>query len=916
MGWSVIGLALLTACRLDVSEMRVVLTAPALGSVVVVLLLFAISRTGSGLDTAGAVAIYVLIGVAALFLIWRRPAFTADALVIAAICVASLLVIGAPLFQFGFDWIGNANDDMANYVLAATKLLHHGLLGPLDVVGLTHDRDVPGALQVLHSAGARPGSEIELAGFSSAVGRPPYAMFMPFILALNLCVVCGAGALAAATSRRRFAPLLAAILMAVSPLATYGVTQQLVAQVWGLAIAAALLALLFRVDLHLRPARGGQILVIAVVAAGLVLVYVEMAATLAVAYAIFVAVLALRRQTTASALIRLWAPTLLLTVLALNTYLPRELRFAVTQASHGLQASKGHLFGYALVPTALPAVVGLQTLDVSTAAPHISTYIIVAAAILAVVMVAAIRAAWRLEGAAVAVVAYMVLAVVLGLQAADFGLFKLYMYVQPFAVAVVATAVARLSGRLLAAAVVVIAVVLGVQLRTQNVYVDRSRNPIDLPQASSPSLLPVVRRALSDAGPVLVSYAENPTLAKMEAAGAGDAPLLLGSRDIVGELLTVVNRELLPPSLLSQMATVRRHDGWKVHSFDLHVSGGAGNQFAANTHADEEISSGKCRVALPTGTELPFNRALLHEGSGPIAIRHCSGARNLLAFIQSDLGEGFYLARRYRTISFFQLQPDYFFRSRTFSGFGRYVLFRVLNPTAGSRIKLSLTTTLRHDGSNRIPPAVIIGADRSRLPLMGRGAARVYSAPVRTQMIEGVPYLMVDMGINGTRLPVSRPGLTGLYGGSVPLDPRYLTSYVRDISLVSDAAYRALKAPKSLSRFPADLASPSTVYSGIYEDGWIGEDCYAVLAGGRRTRLVVKADALQLRGQRLDVFVNGKLVTSNRVAGGALEVRVPIPASTQKRRVELRFAKLGRLRAPDLRPATARLLFFGLVDRG
>jgi hypothetical protein len=183
-------------------------------------------------------------------------------------------------------------------------------------------------------------------------------------------------------------------------------------------------------------------------------------------------------------------------------------------------------------------------------------------------------------------------------------------------------------------------------------------------------------------------------------------------------------------------------------------------------------------------------------------------------------------------------------------------------------------------------------------------------------MIGGVPYLVVDMGVNGTRLAVPRPGLTGLYGSSIPLDPRYLTSYVRDISLVSAAAYKTLKAPTSLSRFPADLASSSTEYSGIYEDGWIGEDCYAILAGGRGTQLVVKADALPLRGQRLDVFVNGKLVAARRVVGGGLEVSVPIAASTQKRRVELRFAKLGRLRAPDLRPATARLLFLGLVGRG
>jgi hypothetical protein len=45
------------------------------------------------------------------------------------------------MLVFGFHWIANANDDMANYVLSATLLQHHGLIAPLDVAGLTHDRD-------------------------------------------------------------------------------------------------------------------------------------------------------------------------------------------------------------------------------------------------------------------------------------------------------------------------------------------------------------------------------------------------------------------------------------------------------------------------------------------------------------------------------------------------------------------------------------------------------------------------------------------------------------------------------------------------------------------------------------------------------------------------------------------------------
>ena len=69
---------------------------------------------------------------------------------------------------------------------------------------------------------------------------------MPLILALNLVAVCGTAALAMQASRRWWAAFVAGGLLLVSPLATYGVVQQLLPQVWGLGLAAALLALLMR----------------------------------------------------------------------------------------------------------------------------------------------------------------------------------------------------------------------------------------------------------------------------------------------------------------------------------------------------------------------------------------------------------------------------------------------------------------------------------------------------------------------------------------------------------------------------------------------------------------------------------------------------------------------------------------------
>jgi len=180
-------------------------------------------------------------------------------------------------------------------------------------------------------------------------------------------------------------------------------------------------------------------------------------------------------------------------------------------------------------------------------------------------------------------------------------------------------------------------------------------------------------------------------------------------------------------------------------------------------------------------------------------------------------------------------------------------------------------------------------------------------------MIGGQPYVLLDMGREG-RLPfVKRSGVEGLYGRSIPLDIRYLTSYVRDISVVTARHYRGLAAPARVRRFPADLRDPSLEYSGIYEDGWVAERSFVTLRAGDAGRLVIRADVLRRAQPSLQVLVDGRTVLSKRVAAGSLEVNVPVSASRTRRRVELVWDGATRLSAPDLRPVAALLEFVGIV---
>jgi hypothetical protein len=229
------------------------------------------------------------------------------------------------------------------------------------------------------------------------------------------------------------------------------------------------------------------------------------------------------------------------------------------------------------------------------------------------------------------------------------------------------------------------------------------------------------------------------------------------------------------------------------------------------------------------------------------------------------------------------------------------------------RLELNFTDTLDHDTGNVLPPAAIVGATRTPLPLTGHGSARVFSQPVKPQMIDGQPYVLIDFGRNGRPLSYPRTGVQGLWSSHVILDPRFLIGWIRDVSLVSAASYRKLQPPAAIAAFPRDLTNPSLQYSGLYEDGWVGPDAYAVLAGGGHQDLVIQGSVPQGGGGRMQVLINGRRVYAGDAKPGPLSVRVSVAPSSGQRRVELRFARTLRLPAPDLRPVSALLSFLGFV---
>lgn len=913
--WWLIGLGFLTILRLDSSAPRVALAAPAVGSAVIVLPLFVCSYAGVSMHTAARPVTALLVAAAVVVLCIRRPRVAWIVVPVIGVCLAEVALVGRPLFEFGFHWYANANDDMANYVLSATHLVDHGLLGPVDLAGLAHDRNYTSTLQELHNAGSRPGADITLAALGSVTGRPPYELFMTFILALQLTMVCAAASLAMTSTRRAWAGALAAGLLAVSPLAAYGMLQQLLPQVWGLSLAAVLFAFLLRREVHREPgASVGEMILIGTLAAAVIVVYVELASTLFAVYGLFVLILLVRRDFQIRVVARLWIPTVLLIVVLLNAYLVKEITYVHNQASSGFGGSGGgrgpDIFGFAFVPGALSGLVGLQLLRPDPNAPHYAFSIVTAIVAVVAVVAGSIVAAIRGHATAVIVVTYAALGAALAARGADFGEFKLFLYVQPFAVAAVASWFGRTRPWVAAVVAVPLAALVVAQLSTQQTYVSGSREPVDLRHASNADLLPAFRRFFNDARQPVISVTENPVLAKLEAAGLNGKPLYFISSNIFGSFVAAAQVERgAIGGAIRRDNRVTTGSGWTVRGFDLHD--GSINEFSENRRASRVIAARKCVLVLPSGSQLVVNRRTFPDGSKDILRRRCGTVRNFLVYQNSKKGASFYsFFDTRKDITLYQPEADAGFGESTFSGIGRYLLFRVLDPTSAFRVVVTMTQAPL--AVQTVPPAAIVGAERKPLTVQGSGSARLFSAPVRPQMIAGEPYIMLDLGRDGRLAATPRAGVQGLYGRSIVVDPRFLTSYLRDISLIGSRTYRQLDRPKTIGSFPTDLDNPNLEYSGIFEDGWIAKSSYATFAGGPRAHLVLRADVLPIPNQHIRLLVDGRTVLTRDVAGGGLSLAVPLEPSTRPRRIELRWRSTQRAGPNDRRLLAAHLSSFGV----
>ena len=1013
--WGVIGCAVVRSLRTRMPPLQEMLLAPAVGVVLTVVPLFVLNRLGMPVSRFAyplTVALLVATGVLSV-LAWRPRPFAdlpwRQYAPFAAVLVVALLLTGRPMLEYGLHWVSLCNDDMANYCIGATRFYHHGFY------------DVPPLSEMLSGvdyshfywffyvpAMGRTGSELLIGWVMRVTGLTPHQAFMPLIMAFHLCQVSALGALVYRSDRFKTSGLVACLLLAGSPLASWGALYQLNSQVIGLALLAASAAALLRpygtaaIDAAagsgIADPGGGRLaaperaprgllvrqgVLVGILMSGLFVLYPEVLPMLGLAWVIYVAIQLVRRKANPRAVLTIVAVAAATGTLLLWRHVLVVFVFVLGQATAGATSNdvQNVFYPYYLLPSGLADLWGFFPLT-SVAREPIGSLAIVAGGLLLVGTFAmAVWLASREQPVGVLALVMILLGLFLFLQQASFGLYKLAMFIQPFLLGTVAlgwlTLVAPPSAPVASSArrrispeerraiwrhhlgrygpLILLALP---ALYVQQTYVHASRGRGkgagfgELVDPSASKITDRFRRLLANhnvsdrhaaagtaaraaappppGGVVLDTY--NIVLSKFQSVYTRGTDAAFPSAQIGTAIMGFDrSRSQAPAWALAVSEQLNRQilQSLPSHKFDLHDP--------ARPRSFNRFTYRTIGPAIPRATEAPsgapppppaplfigaggkqniFNRWHGRGRDAHFFAAPLNRVRDHLLFTESNLGYGYYLSTH--DIAMYQLEPDpKFMIGTTMAATGRHLLFEVVNPSPSVRMVLDFTTSLRSDADNTLPPAAAVGDRRGAFPVTGRGSARVFSPPLTPQTIDGRSFVAIDMGQEAGPFPMRRQGAMRLYGRNVSLDWRQLVAFARDMSVVSERQYAAMKPPTRVQYFPKDLQDTRLEYSGVYEDGWVSDHAWLNLAQPwDASGIIIKGNVPDVGDKafqtEMTISVDGEEVARKTLGLNWFEMTCPLPRSAKpqvagRRRVEMRFGRLQRLPAPDARPVTFQI---------
>ncbi len=953
--FTVVGQAVLSGLKVRFGVLWGWFLAPTLGMGITVLVINFFSKWGQPVRAVGPAATIVLALVSVAVFIWRRPVFPFRKLLpFFAVLLLFLVYTGWPMFRFGFKWVSYGNDDMANYTLAAERFLNNSYYFLPEQTQL-EGTDYSQHFWFMHALQQiRPGSELLLAWTCSITGLNPHQVFMPVIFTLTLLQICSLGALALFHGRYRKLALIAMGLLAISPLFTLGTLYQLIAQVGGISLLICACSLMLR---YTRFA-WNSVIATGLLVASMGITYPEVAPFVALSIGVFALRMRYVRPEEFSVFTRRVVVIAVLTFLIMGTNTYQFINTLILQSlgSAGLGAMADIsqldglvLFPWTLVPSFLPMIFGLHSFGIVGNDPWLSIVIGLGLLCIIYLTVFVVKGVWKGLPAAVLGVIMIPLGVFLFLKGQDFGLFKLGMFAQPVVAFFLAEGfVALWQRRRLWIMVVALVIYVGATVRSHNYYVHSSIGDVGggLSEVVGASERGVAFKPPADVKfDAIESDITNVVSAKMLAMYTRGIDTRFLSRNYMDNVANIAPLQFLrnpDPEFgdrRSQMLRPLRIIRWMLPD-ELMTGDVAAYNTMAMRSIDNSWSETSFRhldyqhplfVALQSKYD-HFNKFARQIGDetdwreqGLYMYEPLADVKNRLIFIHSEKGPHYYSSARFRA-SFFQREPEPVSGfKRYFHGTGRYSFFQVLNPSAPTlRLMIDFTrTSLGGDRSNLPNDATIVGEDTYPIKFVGDGSARIFSQPIKPEVFEGLSYLGVDFGEEPQMILKQKTGLMRLYGLKFNLDDRRLVGFTRDISVVTEEQYRNLKRPTRITRLPDDLyENPGLEYSGIFEDGWLGDHAYLCLGAAKKGDVVTfkgeipDTTAFRAHGVTMVMTINGRDSGPIVLQPGNFTVNRFVPVDTDITRIELQFSGSENYGAFDTRHLSAYIHEFSVHPAG
>jgi hypothetical protein len=469
----------------------------------------------------------------------------------------------------------------------------------------------------------------------------------------------------------------------------------------------------------------------------------------------------------------------------------------------------------------------------------------------------------------------------------DFGLFKLSMFVFPFLIPPLVSLVVERRGllvRLIVSSLLPAAAVSSVQ------YVADAQDPrrCTIPFVERSGLVTLVNESAAAAG-AAVFVGSTPTAAALfKNQRSFSAPEY--TTRTPGYYMSVPGAGIAYPS-----------ERWQSPLyFDVVKQGPAitralGELYEARDYLLPES------IQAWDGPSVPGSAVRVIDPSWPFPQQMNQGSC-AVTFLPTNLSQPFYGGQTDR-VAFWQ--PEFittFGLNEYQMAIGRDITFKVHGIPEKPVLVFSYSTSLAKSGDLRLRPVVVYGSDglKSSIRAGGIGMLRGWAAISPQQAYR----LSTDRVPE--HFPQAESPIESLWGAGFRLDPRKLTGFMRELRVIRESDMPP--APRSVERFPGDLLRADTFFSGICEDGWIGNECEVRLRGGGQVQIQGEVPDLgDDVKQQVKVYVNGALAAAREYPSGRFLLKCTGRAKDEACDVRMECSASVFLPSPDGRPVCVKL---------